>query len=230
MVAQHTTVAGAEHSWVVDADAAGRAMRWAARRPQTLAADLTGMATYFPHWLLVGTQAGRTTRCERCALPSVPARGALRCPACGEATPANGLRWVGHLPALARLEPAFQRRRAALQAAGFEEAQIEEQGYLLVPLSVTYPGEWPSVEPAVRYAPRWLEALGLPRASAAHHLVGVGQACLFAWGQWQATPIHFVLQQRVVNHVASLLKIAAGARPEEAFIGRIHHEAWEPEP
>jgi hypothetical protein len=80
----------------------------------------------------------------------------------------------------------------------------------------------------VRSAGRWLDALGLPRGSAAHHLVG-GQACLYAYGQWQATPIHAVLQQRVVNHLASLLKIAAGQRPERAFIGRIHYEEWRPD-
>ena len=42
-------------------------------------------------------------------------------------------------------------------------------------------------------------------------------------------PIHAVLQQRVVNHLASLLKIAAGQPPQQAFIGRVHGDDWRPE-
>jgi hypothetical protein len=79
----------------------------------------------------------------------------------------------------------------------------------------------------VRYAPRWLDALGLPPNSGAHHLVQNGRACIFGWGQWTAMPIHAVLQQRMVNHVASLLKVAAGQKPKQAFIGRGHHTSWE---
>jgi hypothetical protein len=32
-----------------------------------------------------------------------------------------------------------------------------------------------------------------------------------------------VLQQRMVNHVVSLLKIAAGMTPQRAFVGRVAH-------
>jgi hypothetical protein len=224
----HTTIAGADHTWPVDTNAAAAAVPWAARAPVALAADLAGMAEYFPHWLLVGAAGGRALRCQRCMAFLVPTGGAIRCPGCGDQQTASGLLWIGHLPALARPEPAFARRRAALQAAGYAEA-AGDVAYLLVPLVVAYPDEWPNVEPSVRYAGRWLDALGLPRGSAAHHLVAGGQACLFAWGQWSAQPIHAVLQQRVVNHVASLLKIAAGQSPAQAFIGRIHHDDWEPE-
>ena len=225
----HTTIAGADHSWPIDTDAAAIAAAWATRAPAALAADLAGMAEYFPHWLLVGSVGRRALRCGGCAAFLVPTGGAIRCPGCGDTQRADGLLWIGHLPALARPEPASARRRAALQAAGFAEAAAGDTAYLLVPLAVIYPAEWPNVEPAVRYAGRWLDALGLPRGSAAHHLVGDGQACLFAWGQWSAQPIHAVLQQRVVNHVASLLKIAAGQPPAQAFTGRIHHDDWEPE-
>ncbi|HEX5688836.1 MAG TPA: hypothetical protein VFX76_02490 [Roseiflexaceae bacterium] len=226
---QQATIAGAERAWYVDTVAAAAAAPWASRAPEALAADLAGMAAYFPHWLLVGTQGGRPARCRPCAAFHVPLDGAIRCPGCGATTDGNGLAWVGHLPALARAEPAFARRRAALHAAGYAEANVGAAEYLLVPLGMLYPAEWPNVEPAVRYAGRWLDALGLPRASAAHHLVGNGQACIFAWGQWSAMPVHAVLQQRMVNHVASLLKITAGQSPTQAFIGRIHHDNWQPE-
>jgi hypothetical protein len=215
--------ASGEREWLVDVTAAARVARWAARRPEVLEADLVGMATYFPHWLLAGG------RCRRCATLLVPVDGAMRCIQCHRKRKANGLFWLGHIPALARPEPKFARRQAALRAAGFGEAHVGDATYLLVPLTVHYPDEWPNVKPVVRYAGRWLDALGLPRSNAAHHLIQNGKACLFAWGQWTAMPIHAVLQQRVVNHIASLLKVAAGRRPGEAFIGRAYHEPWHPE-
>jgi hypothetical protein len=187
------------------------------------------MAEYFPHWILAGSNGGRLARCSRCAALCVPSDGALRCVCCAEAGQADGLLWLGHIPTLARPESEFARRQRALLEAGF--AQVEAGGavYLLGPLTVLYPAEWPNVKPVMRYAARWLDALGLPRNSSAHHLVNNGRACIFAWGQWRAMPVHAVLQQRVVNHIASLLKIAAGQSPSQAFIGRIHSRAWRPE-
>jgi hypothetical protein len=152
----------------------------------------------------------------------------MRCVRCWEQGQADGLLWLGHIPALARPEPAFLRRQQALQEAGFAEITVGQATYLLIPLTVRYPAEWPNVEPTVRYAPRWLDALRVPRNSAAHHLIQDGRACVFAWGQWTAMPVHAVLQQRMVNHIASLLKVAAGQRPREAFIGRIHQRPWRP--
>lgn len=230
MPVYHTTTIGERDvSWQVDHTAAGSIAGWAARSPATLTADLEGMAAYFPHWLLAGTSSGRLVRCNDCAAPVVPTTGAIRCPGCGQIHHTDGLGWFGHLPTLARPEVAFTRKRAALCNAGFTEIETGGAVYLLVPLGVHYPHEWPNVEPAVRYSVRWLDALGLPRASAGHHLVGVGQACIFSWGQWSAMPVHAVLQQRMVNHLVSLLKIAAGQSPQQAFIGRIHNDQWQPE-
>ena len=225
----HTTLAGREHTWEVDSSAAAQAMPWVARSPAALAADLAGMGAYFPHWLLAGASGGQPLRCAACRALRAPMAGAIRCPACRAAAPADGLIWLGHLPALARPEPEFAPKLAALRAAGFDQVAAGGDTYLLVPLAVAYPAEWPNVEPAVRYARRWLAALGLSRYSATHHLVGDGQACLFGWGQWQAMPVPTVLQQRVVNHLASLLKIAAGQPPQQAFIGRVHGDDWRPE-
>ncbi len=229
MITQHTTIDSIEHTWVVDCMAAGEVAEWARRSPEILNRDLEGMARYFPHWLLAGATNGRPARCVHCGGLCVPARSAIRCAICSTAGQADGLTWVGHVPALQRTERPFKARLKALRKAGFAEVETAGSGYLLVPLTIIYPGEWPHLEPAVRYSKRWLEALGLPHSSAAHHLVGSGQACLFAWGQWHALAIHELLQQRVVNHVASLLKIAAGQTPQQAFIGRIHHDDWQPE-
>lgn len=214
----HTVVEGVECEWPVDLKAAGRVVEWVKRRPEVFEADLEGMAAYFPHWVVAGDK-----RCKVCGGLLVPTGGAMRCVCCGKPGQVGGLVWLGDLPALARPEPQFSPRRAALREAGFGEAVVGESAYLLVPLLVKYPKEWPNRQPEVRYSARWLELVGLPVGSGAHHLVGRGTACLFGWGEWVAMPIHAVIQQRVVNHAASLLKVAAGMRPSAAFIGRVAH-------
>jgi hypothetical protein len=218
-----------ERTWVVDVAAAAKVAAWVARTPEALEVDLTGMADFFPHWVLVGSKGERPARCSGCDAVVGPTRGALRCVKCGRKRDVDGLLWLGHIPTLARPERCFRRRQQALREAGFAEVMADDAIYLLVPLTVRYPAEWPNVEPIVRYARRWLDALGIPHTSGTHHLIHNGRACIYSWGQWIAEPIHVVLQQRMVNHIASLLKIAAGQRPGEAFIGRVHHRRWEPE-
>jgi hypothetical protein len=203
-------------------DAAAQVMGWVRREPDVWQADLLSMARHFPHWILAAGDGSVPGRCP-CGGPLVPAEGALRCVMCGKAGRASTLMWVGQLPVLARPEATFARRRSALRAAGFGETEVGGLVYLLVPLVVSYPSEWPSLEPGVTYAPQWLAALELPSANGAYHLVGGGRACLFGWGQWRPMSVTAVLQQRVVNHVVSLLKIAAGMSPEAAFIGRMAH-------
>ena len=211
-----------EARWSVDEQAAAAVMPWVARRPAVWQAELAAMAAHLPTWVLVGGQANRPAACG-CGGLLAPTQGALRCVACGRTGRATQLLWVGQLPIPARPEPRFAARRAALVAAGFAEAVVGDLAYLLVPLVVAYPQEWPSVEPAVIYAPKWLAALGLPLGSAAHHLLSDGRACLFGWGQWRTMTAAAVVQQRVVNHALSLLKIAAGMPPHAAFIGRVDH-------
>jgi len=226
----HLTVEIEEYTWPVDGQAVGNCMTWAKRKPEVLQQDLAGMAGYFPHWLLVGAAKEKPLTCPACQTPFVPLDGAMRCIKCRREKRVSSLLWLGHLPLPARPEPAFQKRLAALRKAGYGEVMARETTYLLAPLSVQYPSEWPNVEPAVRYARRWLQVMGLPHSSARHHLLDRGKACIFSWGQWRAMPIHALLQQRMVNHALSLFKIAAGQTPEQAFIGRIHHDAWQPEP
>ena len=51
----------------------------------------------------------------------------------------------------------------------------------------------------------------------------VGRAlCLYAGGQWRSVTMRVVLQQRVVNHLASTLKIGEGLAPVAAFAGNQH--------
>ena len=208
--------------WTVDREASGQVMGWVRREGGAWRADVEEMAIHFPHWALVGGNGVQPARCA-CGGPLAPISGGLRCVICGKAGRADSLMWVGQLPVLARPDPSFGARRAALKAAGFGETEAGGLVYLLVPLAVIYPTEWPSLEPNVFYAPNWLTTLGLPLANGAYHLVGGGRACLFGWQQWRPISVAAVLQQRVVNHVVSLLKIAAGMSPEKAFIGRVAH-------
>ncbi len=210
-------------TWQVDTAAAIRAMPWVEREPEAWQADLTAMAAHFPHWALVGGDGCQPLGCRCGGGPLAPTQGGLRCAGCGAVGHAATLLWVGHLPVLARPEPCFVARRQALHAAGFVETTVRGLVYLLVPLCVVYPREWPALEPAVHYAPAWLQALGLPEASGSHHLYFHGRACLFGFGQWRPMTIADVLQQRVVNHVVSLLKVAAGIEPSVAFLGRVAH-------
>ena len=108
----HTTIDGAERSWVVDINAVAAVVPWAARRPEALTADLAGMAAYFPHWLLAGSRGGKPAHCERCSAPLVPTAGAIRCAGCSSTGQFEGMVWLGHIPALARPERAFARRWA----------------------------------------------------------------------------------------------------------------------
>lgn len=228
-VQQHTTLAGTELTWTVDARAASKAMPWVHRQPTVFQRDLAGMAQYFPHWLLLAERGESPARCGACEAFLVPTGGDIRCVACGQPGKADGLRWAGHIPALVRPEPAFARRREALKQAGFAEATLQGSTYLLVPLVVRYPAEWPNVEPAVRYPLRWLKAMGLPHSSGAHHLIRRGTACIFASMQWKAAPVHAILQQRMVNHIFSLFKVAAGQTPAQAFIGKMYNRPWTPQ-
>lgn len=208
--------------WAVDGDAAARVMAWVGREPTVWQADLAAMATHFPHWVLVGGQGAQAVRCA-CGGPLAPMPGGLACVVCERTGRADSLVWVGQLPVLARAEAVFGAKRAALRAAGFAETEAGGLVYLLVPLTVAYSTEWPSLEPSVQYAPNWLTALDLPLANGMYHLIGNGRACLFGWHQWRPMNVAAVLQQRVVNHVVSLLKIAAGMDANQAFIGRSAH-------
>ncbi|MEM7034428.1 MAG: hypothetical protein AAF629_33110 [Chloroflexota bacterium] len=183
---QQIIIEGTEKRWLVDCQAAAKAMSWIKRTPQTLYEDIIGMQTYFPHWILVAGQAGKPLRCSNCGQFYVPMMEAIRCLACQKVATTKELIWLGHLPALSRPESPFVNRREALRKKGYDEISVGEEAYLLVPLTVTYPTEWPNVEPTVRYGVTWLKTLGLPQASASHHLLSGGRACIFAWGQWHA--------------------------------------------
>jgi hypothetical protein len=215
-----------ERTWQVDLDVAAQVMAWSRRAPVLLAQEIGEMAEHFPHWLLVCANGRGPHACEQCGEMIVFAAGAARCVACERPHPTQHgdlLAWVGHLPSLIRNSPPLLARLPALTTAGAPTIDVNGSQYVLVPFVVSYPEHWPNVEPVVRYGAGILEALGLHNGPGSlYHLYGHGQACLYAPNQWRGASVRVVLQQRVVNHLVSLLKIAAGVAPAEAFIGRIH--------
>lgn len=224
MHTQRRHVGGREREWAVDLAAAAAVAPWARRAPALLEREVAEMGEHFPHWLLSLGAAGAPRPCAACGDSLIFAAGAARCVACDAPAapqPGDQLVWVGHLPTLVRPEPAFQRRLPALAAAGFPTFEAGAARYLLVLLTLAYGDEWPHEEPAVRYPLRLLELLGVGLGAATHTLGG-GRACLYAFGQYHGAGAREVLQQRAVNHLASLAKIAAGVAPAEAFIGRVH--------
>ncbi len=223
---QHRFVGTGERTWQVDLAAAARVAPWAWRTPALLVTELVTMSTHFPHWLLALGHADLPVPCATCGETVIFAAGAARCVACNTpATPPVGaqLVWVGQIPTLVRPAPALTARLPALAAAGYPTVTANAARYLLVTLSVAYPDEWPHEELLVRYSPRFLELIGVGTGpSGTTHMLSEGRACLYAPGQYQGTGVAAVLQQRLVNHLASLIKIAGGTAPSEAFIGRIH--------
>lgn len=222
MMNHHINMNSIELNWPVDISALAVILPVTTQNPSIVQNDLESMLRYFPHWILAGTKQEKITQCRTCKVAAVPTAGSIRCPVCSVPIDADGAAWLGHIPALMPANASFEQYRSALATAGFQEVETCGQVYLLVPLRILYPREWPNVQASVQYAPGWLQAIGLPVANASYHLIGRGQACLFAWGQWKAMSIGDLLQQRVINHVHSLLKIASGQSAQRAFIGRVH--------
>ncbi len=223
---QHRYSGTSERTWQVDLATASSVAPWAQRAPALLAGEVAAMGESFPHWLLALGQHDAPVACGTCGNPVVFAAGAARCVACdtpADPPPGAQLVWVGHLPTLLRPASALDARLPALAAAGFPTFTVGAAHYLLVMLLLAYPAEWPHEEPSVRYSPHFLRLIGVgPGPSGITHLLSAGRACLYAPGQYQGTGAAAVLQQRAVNHLASLMKIAGGTPPTEAFIGRIH--------
>jgi len=228
-VIHRLTLSGRETAWPVDLTAAGRVQRWARQRPERLASEVAEMTQHFPRWLLAlaPRDGEQPVACKACKGLIVPWDGAWRCVVCRRAvTPQDtqALGWVGHLPALwpehSRLAPRTS------PPAGHAFATAGGHRYLLTPLTITYPEAWPHSDPHVRYGAGLLRFLGLT-ANGRIHMYDARRPCLYYPGQWRGVSVRAVLQQRVVNHLASLIKLAMGRAPEEAFIGKIHDQPWE---
>jgi hypothetical protein len=210
--------------WTVDLAAAGRVATWARENPTLLAQEVAEMATYFPRWVLTVGDGQRRLPCGSCGDVLVFREGKCRCVRCGRALARRSaqLAWMGHLPVPVGGLPRTLARIQAQAHPGYPLVTVGGTPLWLVPVAAFYPADWPRSEPIVRYDSELFRILGIPYAGASHHIVDTNRMCLYAWSQWRAVTLRVVLQQRVVNHLASLLKVGDGQAPVAAFAGNQH--------
>jgi hypothetical protein len=208
--------------WTVDLAAAARVSTWARENPALLAQEVAEMEAYFPRWVLTVGDGTAVSRGPRCSDVPVFREGKLGCVRCGRPGKGSQLAWMGHLPlpvdglprALARIEAAAQ--------PGYPLVAVGGRRLWLVPVVAFHPADWPRSEPILRYDRALFSILGIA-ATATNHIIDHTRMCLYAWGQWRAVTLRVVLQQRVVNHLASLLKVADGQPAATAFAGNAHN-------
>jgi hypothetical protein len=207
--------------WTVDLAAAGRVSAWARENPRLLAQEVAEMAAYFPRWVLTVGDGTAVSRCTRCSDMLVFRDGKPGCVRCGRAGKGPLLAWMGHLPLPVDGLPQALARITAQSKPGYPLVSVGGTRLWLVPVVAFHPADWPRSEPILRYDQAIFAILGIS-ATATNHIIDHTRMCLYAWGQWRAVTMRVVLQQRVVNHLASLLKVADGQPAATAFAGKAH--------
>jgi hypothetical protein len=216
--------AGIAHKrWHVDLEAAARFCGVTAVR---MAREASEMAAHFPRWLLALTRDGQPIRCRACDGLFVFDRG-VRCVQCDSTSVPRHARggWFGVVPpvgidGLAKLRPALLAKPPQRHVVGHREGL---GNFLLVPLVVTYPAEYPAYPPNVFYLPSFRDIPGVPSDEYSHelHMIGVGRMCLYATGEWtDALTCRDVLQQRAYPHVIKFLNYANGKRDAFAIVSK----------
>ncbi len=207
--------------WTVDLAAAGQVSAWARENPALLAQEVAEMAAYFPRWVLTAGDGKAVNRCARCQDVLVFRDGKLACVRCGRVGKGSQLAWMGHLPLPVDGLPQALARIMAHATPGFPLVRVGGTQLWLVPVVAFHPTDWPRSEPILRYDRALFSILNIP-ATATNHIIDQTRMCLYGWSQWRAVTVRVVLQQRVVNHLASLLKVADGQPAATAFAGKAH--------
>ena len=213
-----------QRQWQVDVEALTRVggNEWIQDFPQLLARDLTEMFETFPHWFLVIGKDSRPAQCPEDGDYIVPSQGQLRCAACQEpyrnVARLRCLIWTGMIPVqvtgAARVEEHVRRSIAqgTLPIGHVESGAL----FLLVPIEVTYPNNWPHSAPTARYLSGFFQALGSsPGFGHSSHMLNDDKMCLFS--SWHQMSIRDVIQNRIVPHALAQIKIANGERPQRWF-------------
>jgi hypothetical protein len=211
--------------WDVDLNAAAGIQKWLKKFPLVFTKDVNEMKKFFPRWLLTISKAdGTIICCEYCNNTLVPTHGEIICVACQRKIKVKGtvrLAWTGHLPTLVSGRDKFLRKSGEIPDPAFPLVELNGNIYLLVPVVIVYPVNGPLEEPHCYYTQQFIQFLYKFNGSYIH-LLGGGRMCLFAYDQWNSITIREVIQQRVVNHLISIIKIADGMDPQKAFIGKGH--------
>lgn len=191
------------------------------------------MAEHFPRWSLTVLDdiMGSPLHCPRCRVMVRLSERGIVCPECGceiQIPQSAALAWVGHMPVPVNDLTQARARIARHPHPSYPLVQVGDAEFLLVPLVAAYSRNWPHEPPTVRYDHHLATMLELPSwYGSTYHILNNDMLCIYYPGHWTAQTMRNVLQQRVVNHLASLLKCANGVPPQQAFLGRIHNQPWE---
>jgi hypothetical protein len=215
-------------TWEVDLAAAAKLNALRGRAAERLQTEASEMATHFGRWLLTVSRRGERLRCGQCGGMWVFDRG-VRCVACDAVAQKLGrdarLAWFGLLPPIAfdsltAVAPAILSKPPAEHLVG-ENAELGH--FLLVPLCVEYPADFPESPVGVHYLPGFFTIKGVPAPRVSHeiHLLNDRMMCLFTQSQWQPSlTCREVLQQRAYAHVIKLLNYANGKRDAFGIVTR----------
>ena len=205
--------------WSVDLQAlkAVRGNDWLEDFPQLIKTDLREMAETFPHWFLTVGHSVKPIACPSDGEYFIPQDGQLRCVNCRrviEQTP-SCLIWTGLLPVQIPGGGKVERHlRLLIEKEDMKLPYVgEESIFLLVPIKIIYPGNWPNSQPCAYYTSEFFQSLGVspPGVSHLHHMNGELKLCLFL--NWHPMTIREVIQNRIAPHALAQVKIANGERP-----------------
>lgn len=224
MATQHKVVLNngvtENRTWEVDTSALGRISYndWLTRFPQLLEQDLREMGSMFPHWILVGGNSQDAVSCPDDREYIVPKEGKMRCLKCDRSyeQTLSSLIWTGMLPV--RVERAGRVERNIKRLEKGRELRLPfVKGFLLVPIKIVYPQNWPHGDPGSYYTPEFFQALGVdtPGISHHHHMNGGLRMCLFS--NWHQMSIMEVIQNRIGPHALAQVMLASGERPKSWF-------------
>ena len=210
-----------QRQWQVDVGALARIgeNEWVRDFPQLLERDLAEMTETFPHWFLA---AGKPAECPEDGDYIVPSKGGFRCAACEkpykDAAHLRSLLWTGMIPVqVTGATHVEQRIRQQIAERNLPIGHVESGAlFLLVPIEVAYPSNWPNSAPTARYLHGFFQALGRSPGSGHHsHMLSDNQMCLF--NSWHKMSMRDVIQNRIVPHALAQVKIANGERPQRWF-------------
>ncbi|MDP3710492.1 MAG: hypothetical protein Q8R29_02075 [bacterium] len=207
-------------SWEVDIGALkqARGNDWISDYPQLIERDLKEMSEMFPRWILVGGKETNPASCSECGEYVVPTEGKMMCLACGEPYTLNirALIWTGLLPVQISGVEKVERNIEKLRERG-QLKLPRVSGFLLVPIRIIYPSDWPHSNPSAYYTQEFFESLGTGAPSYSHeyHMNGSLSMCLFS--RWHEMSIRDVIQNRIAPHALAQVKLANGERPQKWF-------------
>lgn len=221
---QSKIVFNKELFWEIDTNSAERIQKWVKRLPRIFQREISEMNEFFPRWILtVSKQDGTIITCDNCDNTIIPVNKILTCVACDRTCKKMdkiNLAWIGHLPTLVSGRKNVLKKLLNNRNPEYPLVEVDNKFYWLVPLVIVYPDKFPAEEAQCFYKPEFFKILGTPPNSHYNHILGQNRMCLFKYNEWNSISVREILQQRVVNHLISTIKIADGVPYHEAFLAQ----------